>query len=202
MFVTFEGLDGSGKSTLARALGDALVSEGYEVVHTREPGGTPVGTQIRELLLNQGEITNEAELFLFLADRSENIHQLVKPASEAGKIVLCDRHADSTLVYQGYGRGLDLATLRTLNSMATRGRVPDLTFLLDLEVETALKRQLERNRLGSQPVDFYDRVRAGFLAEAAREPHRWSVLEATRSTDHLVKLALATVRDRLPHQNG
>src|SRR5574344_962922 len=141
LFITFEGLDGCGKTTQLNLLADYLKSLGKEVVITREPGCKGLGDKIREILLNfDGEVSSNSEAFLFLADRAQNIDKIVKPAVEAGKIVLCDRHTDSTIAYQGYGRGVDIAKLKMLNTLATSGFVPDLTFVFDVDVETSMSR--------------------------------------------------------------
>ncbi len=188
--MTFEGLDGSGKSTLASGLASELEKRGIPALLTREPGGTTLGQGIRSLLLDGVEMTPISELFLFLADRSEHMSQVIQPTLNAGVVVLCDRHADSTVVYQGYARGIDIQLLRDLNVIATLGVKPDVTFLLDMDVETALKRQLDANRLGSQTESFYQAVRAGFLAEADHEPERWRTLDASRSPEELLNQAL------------
>lgn len=198
VFITLEGLDGSGKTTLARGLQRLLEEVGQEVVLTREPGATKLGKQVRSLILEQDEISTLAELFLFLADRAEHVSTLIKPALDRGAWVICDRHADSTVVYQGYGRGLDLELLRNQNRVATAGMRPDLTLLLDIDPELSLKRQVEQNRLGTQPLSFYQRIRQGFLDEAAREPDRWSILDATCDASQLQSMAWANIQDRLP----
>lgn len=201
MFVSLEGLDGSGKSTLAQELTKRLESAGIDVALTREPGATEVGRDLRGLLLSGPEIGPEAELFLFLADRAENIRQIVTPNLAAGRVVVCDRHGDSTLAYQGYGRGLNVDQLRALNQFATVGVRPDLTILIDLEVEVALKRQTVRNRLGSESPSFYQKVREGFLSEADREPNRWLILDGSLSVDELGQLASNEVLRRRALQN-
>ncbi len=181
MFVTFEGIDGAGKSTLIRALAERLQEQGRKVLVTREPGAGSVGAAIREILLHGDHVVPEAELFLFLADRSQHIQDIILPALKANTTVLCDRHADSTLVYQGYGRGLNLDQLRAWNKFATRGLQPDLTFLLDLSPGESAKRTQKGDRLDQESTDFRERVRQGFLTEAAIEPARWRVLDATNS---------------------
>lgn len=196
MFVTFEGLDGSGKSTLAKALSSELERRGIPALLTREPGGTELGKSIRSILLDGHEIGPISELFLFLADRTEHMSQLILPALKSGVMVLCDRHADSTVVYQGHGRGLDVQLMRDLNMIATLGVKPDLTFLIDLDVETSIKRQLDANRLGSQSQAFYHAVRQGFLEEAAHEPQRWRILDGSRTPEELLQQALAQVEDQ------
>ena len=131
LFITFEGADGCGKTTQLNLLKEYLEQKGYDVVLTREPGAKGLGVKIREILLNyDGEVSNRCESFLFLADRAQNIDVIVNPAIEEGKIVLCDRHTDSSVAYQGYGRGLDIEQIKTLNNLATGGKTPDLTLSL------------------------------------------------------------------------
>jgi dTMP kinase len=178
MFVTFEGPEGSGKTTLIQALADRLRIAGKTVLVTREPGAGEFGTQVRRLLLESGDITTLAELFLFLADRAEHIEKVVKPALKRGEIVLCDRHADSTVVYQGYARGGDIEQLRMLNSVATQNLKPDLTFLLDVSVEVGLARQTHADRIGAEATAFHEKVRQGYLSEAKLEPERFLVINA------------------------
>jgi len=197
VFVTFEGIDGAGKSTLMRGLSERLKQADHEVICTREPGGTEFGQKVRHLLLEGEEMSNLAEVFLFLADRTHHVNHLVKPALEQGKWVLCDRHSDSTVVYQGYGRGLDIEMLRQLNQTATIGLKPDITLLLDLEPSIGLARQTNRDRMGSLDLEFYQRVRQGFLAEAAREPLRFHILDASLSPNDLIERAFQALQYRL-----
>jgi len=160
-------------------------SLGYEVLTTREPGGTDIGDQIRQVLVrleNQG-LHPRTEILLFLAARAQLVEQVIKPALSAGKVVLCDRYGDSTLAYQGYGHGLDLSMLRSMLAFATDQLKPDLTLLLDLDVETGLQRkrkEAEWNRLDAYEVAFHQRVRAGYLELCAQEPERWRVQLAMR----------------------
>ncbi len=187
-FITFEGPEGSGKSTQIGLLAAHLRAAGYDVLTTREPGGTPIGDQIRAVL---HDVTNtamvaEAEILLFSASRAQHVRQLIRPALARGTIVLSDRYADSTLAYQGYGRGLDLAALRQITEFATGGLIPDLTLYLDCPVEEGLKRKRqalalgegEWNRLDREVVAFHRRVHQGYLALIAAEPERWQVLDA------------------------
>ena len=194
MFVTLEGPEGAGKSTLARSLAARLEAGGHEVVVTREPGAGPFGGGVRRLLLEGEAMTPWAEVFLFLADRADHVATLVRPALERGAWVVCDRHADSTVVYQGHARGLDIAELRRLNRLATGGLVPDRTLLLDLPAEVGLARVRDANRLDGESIDFHRRVREGFLAEAALEPTRWVVIDASKPATAVLDEAWASLR--------
>jgi dTMP kinase len=193
MFVTLEGPEGAGKSTVLPALARALREGGREVVTTREPGAGEFGSAVRDLLLHGGDIEPLTELFLFLADRAEHVAKTVRPALARGAVVLCDRHADSTVVYQGYGRGLDLDQLRSLNSLATGGLVPDLTLLLDVPPEVGLARVSKGDRLDKEPLDFHKRVREGFLTEAEREPGRWRIIDASQPSESVAQDCLSAV---------
>jgi dTMP kinase len=204
-FITFEGGDGTGKSTQIRALEDRLACRGISVVSTREPGGTPLGRIIRRALVEAGDqpLGLSAELFLYLADRAQHVKDVIRPALDHGQIVLCDRYVDSTLAYQGYGRGIDLRVLREFNQMATGGVKPDLTLLFDCAIEVGLSRTAKRraqqdrgadreDRFESETVEFHERVRAGFLALARAEPERFRIIDASRSvaevTEHVRSL--------------
>ena len=191
-FITFEGGDGSGKTTQLKALESHLIARGKSCRSTREPGGTSLGEFIRRVLLDVGKppITSPTELFLYLADRAQHIHEVIAPALERGQIVLCDRHTDSTLAYQGYGRGIDLGLLRSLNDIASRGIKPDLTLLFDCPVEIGLSRTAQRkfqaasgpneDRFEREKIEFHERVRAGFLELARAEPERFRIIDAAR----------------------
>lgn len=197
MFVTFEGPEGAGKTTLIRSLSERLLAKGHNVLVTREPGAGPVGAKIRELLLGGDEIVPRAEIFLFLADRAQHIDTIIRPALAQGKIVLCDRHMDSTIVYQGYGRGVNLELLRTLGDFTVDGLKPTITFLLDLDPIIGLQRQLHMDRMGALPLEFHQRVAEGFRAEAAREPARWQILDASLPADAVVEQADKFLSQRL-----
>lgn len=186
MFVTFEGPEGAGKTSVLHELAQGLAQAGHRVRTTREPGEGEVGTRIRAILLHGDHLDPLEELFLFLADRAHHCRTVIRPALEEGVIVLCDRFTDSTVVYQGYAGGLDLDEVRTLNHRATRGLVPDLTFLLDVAPEVGLGRLRDRNRMDALPVDFHHRVREGFLTEASREPDRWVVVQASQPFEKVV----------------
>lgn len=183
LFITFEGADGCGKTTQLNLLKDYLEQKGKEVVVTREPGAKGLGEHVRKILLNyDGVVSDRCESFLFLADRAQNIDVIVKPAIEEGKIVLCDRHTDSTVAYQGYGRGLDLGEINMLNNLATGNRKPDLTLVFDVDIETSMKRVgQEKDRMEQAGNEFFNRVRNGYLAIAKNEPDRVKVIDSTSS---------------------
>jgi dTMP kinase len=189
MFVTFEGSEGSGKSTQIVLLADVLRRKGYDVLTTREPGGTDIGEQVRSCLhdvANQ-QMTAATEVLLYSASRAQLVSEVIRPALDSGKIVLSDRYADSTLAYQGYGRQLDLDTLRVVTDFATGGLRPDLSIFLDVKVRDGLGRResggAEMNRMDLQAVTFYDRVRTGYLTMAAHDPDRWKIVDANRSVE-------------------
>ena len=189
LFITFEGPDGCGKTTQMKLLAEYFEKKGKEVVLTREPGGKGLGEKVREILLNyDGEVSDRCESFLFLADRAQNIDIIVNPAVKEGKIVLCDRHIDSTVAYQGYGRVLNIDRINMLNSLATNGKKPDLTLVFDVDVETSMKRVgKEKDRMESAGIDFHNRVRKGYLELAKQEPQRIKVLDATKSIEEIHK---------------
>lgn len=189
LFITFEGPDGCGKTTQMKLLGEYFEKKGKEVVLTREPGGKGLGEKVREILLNyDGEVSDRCESFLFLADRAQNIDIIVNPAVKEGKIVLCDRHIDSTVAYQGYGRGLNIDRINMLNNLATNGKKPDLTLVFDVDVETSMKRVgKEKDRMERAGIDFHNRVRKGYLELAKQEPKRIKVLDATKSIEEIHK---------------
>ena len=203
MFITLEGPDGSGKTTQARLLAEWLREQGYEVVLTREPGGTDIGDQIREVLHDPHNtaINASTEILLYSASRAQHVAQRIRPALTAGKIIISDRYADSTLAYQGYGRGLDLETLRTITAFATGGLTPDLTLYLDITAQEGLqRRQLgggEWNRLDAEALEFHQRVRAGYLELVKQEPGRWVVTNAAQSIEEVQAEIRALVRARL-----
>jgi len=203
MFITLEGPDGSGKTTQIRLLHEALVAAGYDVLLTREPGGTDIGDQIRAVLhdVTNVELVATAEILLYSASRAQLVSQVIRPALADGKIVLCDRYADSTMAYQGYGRGLDLDALRVITRFATGDLKPDLTVLLDLEPQVGLSRRQvgggELNRMDQQGADFYQRTRQGYMALAAEEPERWIQVDASGSVDEVARTVKAAVIARL-----
>lgn len=188
LFITFEGVEGCGKSTQATLLGEWLTASGYQVVMTREPGGCPVSDRIRAILLNpsNSSITADTELFLYAAARSQHVAEIIRPALENGRAVICDRYVDATLAYQGHARGLALDKIRHLNQLAAGETLPDLTLLLDLPCELGLPRARKRNRdqatadegrFEDESLTFHQKVREGYLALAAEQP-RIVVLDA------------------------
>lgn len=193
LFITFEGADGCGKTTQLMLLAKYLKSKGRDVIVTREPGARGLGEKIREILLNyDGEVSSQAEAFLFLADRAQHIDVIINPAVKNGKIVLCDRHTDSTIAYQGYGRGLDIDRIKMLNNLATGDRRPDLTFVFDIDVETSMKRVgNEKDRMESAGVEFFNRVRNGYHKISELEPERVKVLDASKSIEDIHKEVVA-----------
>lgn len=197
MFITLEGPEGAGKSTVAKGLAEALTQEGHTVCRTREPGSGDIGSKIRTLLLNTDGTSPKCELFLFLADRAQHVETVVKPALAAGQIVLCDRFADSTVVYQGYARGFDKDLLRQWNDFATGSLRPDITLLLDLPAEEGVARVRVKDRLDSEPLEFHEKVRNGFLAEAKLDSTRWVVIDARNDPDTVLSHCLADVVTKL-----
>ena len=202
-FVTFEGPEGSGKSTQIRLLADHLKSRGIPTVVTCEPGGSFLGKKIRQLLLHsEVKPESEAELFLFLADRADHVAGVVRPALARGWTVLCDRYTDSTLAYQGGGRGLSIPRLERLNREATGGLKPDLTFLLDLPVEVGLARAGKRSkgktdRMEREHLKFHQAVRATFLRLARSEKARFKILDATQPAQELSASVLRSFQSKL-----
>lgn len=187
LFITFEGGDGCGKTTQLNLTARYFEEKGKNVILTREPGSVGLGQKLRELILHyDGDIDSTAEAFLFLADRAQHIAKLVKPAVEAGKIVLCDRHTDSTVAYQGYGRGEDIEQIKALNNLATHGIKPDLTLVFDVSEEIAQQRVgSEKDRMESAGNEFHKRVRNGYLEIAKQEPERVKVIDANLSIEEV-----------------
>ncbi|HLO98300.1 MAG TPA: dTMP kinase [Fimbriimonas sp.] len=202
MFVTFEGPEGAGKSTALQAVAEKLRSLGYGVTTTREPGAGEFGKKVRQLLLDGDEIPPESELLLFLADRANHVATIIRPALARGEIVLCDRYADSTLVYQGVARGLDPVFTKLGNQFATRGLLPAVTLLFDLDPVIGLQRlatgaRADVNRLDREPLEFHQRVREGFLRLSEQEPHRFVVLDASGLPENLADASLDIILKRL-----
>lgn len=187
MFITFEGQDGCGKTTQINLLVEYLQKKGYEVVLTREPGCKGLGEKIRGLLLDyDGEVSSVCESFLFLADRAQNVDIIVRKNVEAGKIVISDRHTDSSVAYQGYGRQLDVDRINMLNNIATSGLKPDLTYVFDIDVETSMARVgSHKDRMESAGKEFFERVRNGYLEIAKKEPNRVKVINSVDSIENI-----------------
>lgn len=192
MFITFEGIEGSGKTTQIRAIADALARDGIPCRVTREPGGTDIGARIRAILLHpeNKDLVHTAELLMYMADRVQHVETVVRPALSRGETVLCDRYLDATLAYQGYGRGLNIDLLRNLHRLLLNDFKPDLTVLLDLSPEVGLSRawrrigaaveEDEQTRFEEEALGFHERVRAGYLDLARREPDRFRIVDADR----------------------
>jgi dTMP kinase len=204
LFIAFEGGDGAGKSTQAEKLTAALEAAGRTVVRTREPGGTPVGEQLRSLVLEHGngEIDARTEALIFAASRAAHVAQVIRPAVERGEVVVCDRFIDSSVAYQGSGRALGTEEVRQLNIWATEGFSPDLTVLLDVDPEQGRLRRTandaEEDRMESEPDAFHLRIRRTFLEQARNNPEHYLVLDAGRPVDELAGTILARVRELLP----
>lgn len=207
LFITFEGPEGSGKTTQIQPLADFLRRQGREVLTLREPGGTPISEQIRAVLMNLANTAMHprTEILLFLAARAQLVEEVIRPALARGQMVLCDRYADSTLAYQGYGHGVDLQTLRQLLHFATGGLQPDLTFLLDVDPLIGLRRKRkegEWNRLDAYDESFHQRVRAGYRQLAEAEPQRWVIVDAAQPPDAVQSVLRQHILARLRSQTA
>lgn len=203
-FISFEGPEGCGKTTQMQLLAVFLQQQGYDVLATREPGGTPVGDRVRAILLDpvHTEMLASTEFLLFSAARAQHVGQVIRPHLERGGVVLCDRYADSSLAYQGYGYQGDLTALRAITSYATGALVPDVTLCLDLPVEVGLRRKRGGsgdawNRMEQKLLNYHQRVRAGYLAMAAEQPHRWILVDATPGIDEVQAQIQAGLASRL-----
>jgi dTMP kinase len=197
-FFAFEGGEGTGKTTQLKVLGDALAERGYEVVLTHEPGDSPVGARLRQLLLDPATVvTAQTEALLYAADRAEHVAHVVNPALERGAIVLTDRYIDSSIAYQGFARGLDIEEVTRTSRWATGGLLPQLTLVLDLPAEDGLRRARGRSgradRLEAEAIDFHERVRAGFLELAKADPARYAVIAANGAPDQVADAVRAAV---------
>ena len=199
-FITFEGTDGAGKTTQIQRLSTDLSQAGYDVCLTREPGGTSISEQIRDMLLNpdHSEMAATTELLLYAASRAQHVSEVIKPALELGKIVISSRFADAMVVYQGYGRGLDLERIHHLNRIATDGITPDVTFVLDLPVEVGLQRvQNSRgslDRLEREKIEFHQRLREGYRRLAQQEPQRLKIIDAQVSPEQVYAQIQAVIQ--------
>lgn len=203
MFITLEGSDGSGKSSQHTLLVDFLKAKGYPVLATREPGGTPIGEQVRLILsdLKNTAMHPRSEILLFQASRAQLVEEVIRPHLASGGVVVCDRYADSTIAYQGYGYQLvPLDLLASIVSFATGGLKPDLTLLLDMDVKEGLQRRMrggDWNRLDAYDLEFYERVRQGYLEMASAEPDRWTIIDAGQMPDQVHASICAVVMERL-----
>ncbi len=210
LFITFEGIDGSGKTTQIRLLSERLRAEGRDVLETVEPGGTAIGQQIRRVLLDarNNEITPHVELLLYFASRAQNVEQIIRPALAEGRVVVCDRFTDSTMVYQGIARGLGEQVVVDLHRIACGGLDPDLTLYLDIDLETSLGRARERNRqlageqaietrMDEQSIEFYGKVREGYRKLAEQQPDRVRSIDGDRSVEEIARDVWQVVRSRL-----
>jgi dTMP kinase len=200
IFITFEGIEGCGKSTQAKRVLESLIESGLEVVFTREPGGSCIGEQIRNILLDPANdaMVPLTELLLYEASRHQHMAEVIDPALEAGKVVICDRFYDASTAYQGHARGLNVEDVERLNLIASAGKRPDLTIILDLPAEIGLKR-IGKNpdRIEGEGVEFHERVRAGYLKIAANEPDRVKVVDGSGTIEETFKRVWAPVESLL-----
>ena len=191
MFITFEGPEGGGKTSVIPKLAERLRQEGFEVLTTREPGGTDIGDEVRAVIMDlkhKDKMSTRSEILLFQASRAQLVEEVIQPALDEGKVVLCDRYADSTLAYQGYGHEIDRNVLRQIIDFATGGLQPDLTLFLDISVEEGLQRRGDDggwNRMDDYEQDFHQRVYKGYMALIGEEPQRWEIVPATQSPDQV-----------------
>ena len=199
-FIALEGGEGAGKSTQERRIADYLVARGKTVVRTREPGGTPAAEAIRNVVLSTefAGLDDRAEALLFAAARGEHVARVIRPALERGDVVLCDRYLDSSVAYQGYGRGLGADAIRDLSLWATRDLLPDLVIVLDIDPRRGLSRVKDPDRLESEPIAYHEAVRAGFLDLAAKDPDRYLVVDASMSLSAITGAITAVLDERLP----
>lgn len=209
-FITFEGIEGSGKTTQIRLLNERMTKQGHQVVVTREPGGCPIADRIRSILLDpeNSALVPRAELLLYAAARAQHVSEIIRPALQAGRTVLCDRFTDATLAYQGYGRRLDHGLIKQLNQLASEEIQPDLTLLLDLPVEQGLGRALQREvlaqdstegRFEREAVEFHQRVRSGYRTLADQDPERYRIIDAARPLEQIHR-EISTIIDQFMEQ--
>lgn len=202
-FITFEGADGCGKTTQSELVRKYLEDSGYEVVWTREPGGAELGKELRKILLHyDGYVAPQCEAFLFLADRAQHVETVIKPAVESGKIVLCDRYTDSTVAYQGYGKGIDIDRINYLNDLATGKFEPHLTLVFDVDSDVAQTRVgAEKDRLESEGMEFHKKVRRGYLELAQKFPARIKVINANNSIEQVFEDTKRILKEFLSSDN-
>ncbi len=208
-FVTFEGIEGCGKTTQIRLAGEFLKAKGIPLIVTEEPGGTPLGEELRRLLLNKAafDLGGEAELLLFLADRAQHVREVIRPALEKDRWVLCDRFSDATVAYQGFGRGLDRDVVLRLADFSSGSLKPDLTLLFDLPVEVGLRRALERvsrirgapseDRFEREALTFHERVREGYLFLAGKEPERFRIIDGRQDIPAIHREVIGHLSERM-----
>lgn len=198
-FITFEGADGCGKTTQIQLIKEYLDKKNIENILTREPGGSDLGVHLREILLHYKDpVSDIAETFLYLADRAQHIEYKIKPALESDKIVLCDRHTDSTIAYQGYGREQNIDEIKHLNSIATQGLIPDLTIVFDIDTEIAQQRLgTEKDRLEAEGIEFHKKLRQGYLEIAKNNPERVKVINANRSIERVFSDTIKVIEKNL-----
>lgn len=203
IFITFEGGEGAGKSTQSQRLAEHIVARGRTLVHTREPGGTPAGEAIRDVVLNRkyDGLDERAEALLFAAARGEHVARIIRPALDRGEVVLCDRYIDSSVAYQGYGRDLGPDIVRDLSLWSTRHLLPDLAIILDIDPRIGLTRVPDPDRIEVESIAYHDKVRAGFLAIAGQEPQRTLVVDASLPMDEVTAVIIERV-DRMLDDSG
>ncbi|MGD8192563.1 dTMP kinase [Brevibacillus ginsengisoli] len=204
LFITFEGPDGAGKTTQVQKFAEQLIQQGYDVLLTREPGGTPISDQVRELVLSPShpEMHDHTEVLLYAASRSQHVHEKVIPALKSGKIVVCDRFVDASIAYQGYGLGIPVEEVERINRFATSGLVPNRTYMLDVPVTEGKARLLARSgldRIEQKGEAYHERVREGFRKLAAQHPERIQVINACRSIETIAHEILTDFTDWLCH---
>ncbi len=204
LFITFEGVEGAGKTTQIELLKSELDRRGIEYIVTREPGGTAIGEKIRGVLLDpeNKEMNYMTELLLYYASRAQHLYEKINRAKESGKVVICDRYSDSTMAYQGYGRGIDKQLIETLNAVVERGNKPDITFIIDADPEVTLVRAKRKSgnvgdRLEQESLEFHKRVREGFIAAAEREPKRVAVIDGRKSIEEINSDIIARLFEKL-----
>ncbi|EKE04709.1 MAG: Thymidylate kinase [uncultured bacterium] len=196
LFITFEGIDGSGKSTQLNKVAEFLKEKNIDCIITRDPGGTDLGSKLRNILLNyEGKIYPLCELFLYLADRAQHVDEKIIPALNSGTVVLCDRYIDSTIAYQGYARGLNIEELVSLNNFATHTLWPDLTLIFDINPEISLKRVGDnKDRLESESINFHKKVREGYLELAKQHPSRIKIINSNQSIEDIYKDVMQIIK--------